>query len=62
MQEDNTHRPYSVAFTCIPTLSTKRLAVEAVAVKVLGREDIRLEAYKQLRALAAVDTRGQGRA
>jgi hypothetical protein len=52
MQEDNAHRPYSVSFTHIPTLSTKRLAVEAVAVKILSGQDTRLEAYKQLRALA----------
>ena len=52
MQEDNTHRPYSVSFTQIPTLSTKRLAVEAVAARILSTEDTRLEAYKQLQALS----------
>ena len=52
MQEDNADRPFMLAFTSVPTFATKqRLTVEAVAVKILSGESIRLEAYRQLHAI-----------
>ena len=48
VQEDNTSRPYSVSYMNIPTLSMKRLTVEAMTAKVLKSSDLILEAWKQL--------------
>jgi hypothetical protein len=53
VQEDNAVRPYSVSHTTVQTISSKRLAVEAVAAKMLGGNAKRLEAYKQLQYLAS---------
>ena len=53
VQEDNAARLYSVSFTTIQTISSKRLAVEAVAAKILRGDAKRLEVYKQLKCIAS---------
>lgn len=51
VQENNDQRPYSISFLSVPTLNSKSLALEAVSVIFMRENEIREEAWKELRTL-----------
>lgn len=51
--QNNDDKPHTTPFTTLDTLTIKRPYVEAVIVKVMTPCDIRLEAWRQLKALQA---------
>ena len=51
VQENNDERPYSISFLSVPTLNSRTVVLEAVSVALIEKDDIRFEAWKQLRKL-----------
>lgn len=51
VQQNNSEKPHSTSFKSVPTLASKRLSVEAVSVKAMNANDIRLETWRQLQLL-----------